>query len=213
MFSISRKFRKGDYFDNSASGTQASAANGRLPNKVQLRTKLLQQLRQQREEERRRRSKAIWRKVARLTAFRKAATVCCYAALSYEVQTRGMIEAMLARGKRVVVPVAQPKQKKLWLCEIRNPSTELKPGTHGVPEPAKGIKRPVQLKKVDLVLVPGVAFDRKGRRLGHGHGYFDRFLARLPKQTPSIGLAYRFQLLDRLPVSAHDRAVGRVLTA
>jgi 5-formyltetrahydrofolate cyclo-ligase len=66
---------------------------------------------------------------------------------------------------------------------------------------------------VDLVFVPGLAFDRRGHRLGYGHGYFDRFLAKLPDATPTVGLAFRFQLLDRLPVSTHDRAVSRVLTA
>jgi 5-formyltetrahydrofolate cyclo-ligase len=69
------------------------------------------------------------------------------------------------------------------------------------------------VRKVDLVLVPGVAFDRQGHRLGHGLGYFDRFLSRVPKTTPTVGLAFRFQLLDRLPAASHDRAVQTVLTA
>ncbi len=71
----------------------------------------------------------------------------------------------------------------------------------------------VPAREVDLVLVPGLAFDRTGHRLGHGQGYFDRFLARLPRSTPTVGLAYRFQLLDRLPRAAHDHPVQAVLTA
>ena len=69
------------------------------------------------------------------------------------------------------------------------------------------------MRDLDLVLVPGLAFDRRGHRLGHGHGYFDRFLARVPKATSTVGLAYRFQLLDRLPAATHDRAVQTILTA
>ncbi len=181
--------------------------------KQQLRTALLRRLNAQREDERRKRSKAIQRKVFRLTAFRRAKTVCCYVALPYEVQTWQMIEEMLEHGKRVVIPVMEPRTKRLRLSEVRDPSAELVPGRFGVREPRPSAFRPVRLREVDLALVPGLAFDRRGHRLGHGHGYFDRFLARLPKQTPTIGLAFRFQLLDRLPAAAHDHALQAILTA
>lgn len=181
--------------------------------KAQVRLRLLHQLRQQGEGNRRRRSEAIWRKVRRLTAFRRAKTVCCYVALPYEVQTWDFIEDMLAQGKRVVVPVMQPRSKRLSLSEVRDPDAELAPGPFGVWEPAAQARHPVPLRAVDLVLVPGVAFDRRGHRLGHGEGYFDRFLARLPRRVPTVGLAYRFQLLPQLPTDAHDHAVDAVLTA
>ena len=181
--------------------------------KGELRKTLLHRLRQQKEEARRRSSEAIWRKVLRLTAFRRATTVCCYVALPYEVQTRRMIEAMLEEGKRVVVPVVRPRTKRLWLSEVRALDRDLAPGAFGVSEPVPSARRPVPERELDLVFVPGLAFDRRGHRLGHGHGYFDRFLARLPAATPTVGLAYRFQLVDRLPVDPHDRTVQTVLTA
>ena len=181
--------------------------------KEQLRTTLRRRLKRQKEEERRSRSEAIRRKVFRLTAFRRARTVCCYVALPYEVQTWRMIEEMLSQGKRVAVPIMQPRTKRLQLSEVREPAAELSRGRFGVWEPVPSARRPVPLRDLDLVLVPGVAFDRRGHRLGHGHGYFDRFLARVPKTTPTVGLAFRFQLLDRLPTAAHDRAVQTVLTA
>ncbi|MBI4343199.1 MAG: 5-formyltetrahydrofolate cyclo-ligase, partial [Candidatus Omnitrophica bacterium] len=93
------------------------------------------------------------------------------------------------------------------------PGAELAPGAFGVLEPTPSARRPVRLRELDAVLVPGLAFDRQGRRLGHGYGYFDRLLARLPQATPVIGLAFRFQLLDRLPAASHDRPVSTVLTA
>ena len=181
--------------------------------KAQLRTTLLRQLKQQKEEIRRRRSEAIWRKVYRLAAFRRARTVCCYVALPYEVQTWRMIEEMRSKGKRVVVPVVARRATRLSLCEIRDPNVELARGAFGVWEPMADRRRPVRLRDVHLVLVPALAFDRRGHRLGHGGGYFDRLLARLPKTTPTVGLAFRFQLLDDLPVRPHDRAVQTVLTA
>ena len=181
--------------------------------KGQLRTTLIRRLKQQEEHERRRSSEAIWRKVVRLTAFRRARTVCCYVALPYEVQTWRMIEEMLTRGKRVVVPLVRPRTKRLQLSEVRHPKAELARGAFGVWEPVASARRPVPVRELDLVLVPGIAFDKRGHRLGHGHGYFDRFLARVPKAAPTVGLAFRFQLLDRLPTAPHDLAVSRVLTA
>ena len=181
--------------------------------KGQLRTTYLRRLQQQEEHEQRRSSEAIWRKLVRLTAFRRARTVCCYVALPYEVQTWWMIEEMLKQGKRVVVPRVQPRTKRLRLSEVRHPTTELARGAFGVWEPVPSARRPVPMRELDLVLVPGIVFDRRGHRLGHGHGYFDRFLARVPKATPTVGLAFRFQLLDRLPTAPHDLAVSRVLTA
>lgn len=181
--------------------------------KGQLRTACLRRLKQQKEDDRRRRSQAIQRKLFRLAAFRRAKTVCCYVALPYEVQTWRMIEEMLSKGKRVVVPMVQPRRKQLRLSELRNPAADLVRGAYGVWEPQPGAVRPARLRDLDLVLVPGLAFDRQGHRLGHGFGYFDRFLARLPKATPTIGLAFRFQLFDRLPTAAHDRAIQAVLTA
>ena len=151
--------------------------------------------------------------MTRLTAFRRARVVCCYVALPYEVQTWQMIEEMLRKGKRVVVPVARPHTKRLRLSEVRNPAVELARGAHGVLEPHPWALRPVSVRDVDLVLVPGLAFDRQGHRLGHGQGYFDRFLARVPKDVSTIGLAFRFQLVDCLPTASHDHAVQTVLAA
>ena len=181
--------------------------------KGRLRRQLLRQLKQQKEDVRHRHSEAIRRKVFRLTAFRQAKTVCCYVSLPYEVQTWRMIEAMLKNGKRVVVPMTQPSSQRLQLSALRDPHTDLAPGAFGVWEPKPDAVRPVPVREVDLALVPGLAFDPAGHRLGHGHGYFDRFLARLPRTTPIVGLAYRFQVLDRLPTSAHDHAVWAILTA
>lgn len=181
--------------------------------KGQLRRQLLRQLKQQREDVRVRSSEAIRRKAFRLTAFRQADTVCCYVSLPYEVQTWRMIEAMQKYGKRVVVPRTQPGRKQLALSEVRDLHTELAPGAFGVWEPIPEAVRPVSVREVDLVFVPGLAFDRRGHRLGHGYGYFDRFLARVPRTTSTIGLAYSFQVFDRLPTAAHDHAVQTVLTA
>ena len=179
--------------------------------KQQLRTTLLHQLKTQKEEERRRKSRVIHRKVRRLAAFRKAQVVCCYVSLPYEVETWRLIEQMLETGKRVVVP--RVRNRTLQLSAVSDLHRDLAPGTFGVWEPTRASLRLVDPTDVDLVLVPGLAFDRQGHRLGHGQGYFDRLLARVPKTTPTVGVCFDFQLLDRLPTHPHDRPVQTVLTA
>ncbi len=179
--------------------------------KRQLRTQLLGRLQTQKEENRRAKSEAIRRALSRLTVFRKAKMVFCYVSLPYEVETWRLIERMLAMHKRVVVP--RVSGRRLLLSEIQDPAKDLAQGAFGVWEPTRRSRRPVRPESVDLILVPGLAFDRTGHRLGHGLGYFDRFLAALPGTIPTIGLCFDFQLLNRLPIDPHDRAVWRVLSA
>ena len=184
----------------------------RMLTKAQLREQMRDRLKRQGEEEKQRKSLAVWQKLSRVTAFRKAAMVCSYVSLSYEVQTWQMIEAMLSQGKRVAVPAVEKTTDELAVFEIRDPRQELSPGAYNVPEPVASARRPVALESLDLVLVPGLAFDRRGNRLGTGKGYYDRFLARVPERVPCVGLAFSFQVLDCLPTEAHDHAVHRVLT-
>ena len=174
---------------------------------------MVRRLHQQREEERRRRSQRIWRKLFRLTAFRQARTIGCYVGLPYEVQTWQLIEQMLAKGKRVAVPWVQSASRRLTFSEDKNPAADLAPGAFRVWEPRPSARRPVKLRDVQCMIVPGLAFDRQGHRLGHGLGYFDRCLARLSDAVPTIGLAFRCQVLQQLPVASHDRAVSTVLSA
>lgn len=188
-----------------------TVSRARLMDRRQLRSSVLRKLTTQKEEDRRRKSAVIRRKLSRLAVFRNAKTVACYVSLPYEVETRQLIQQMLEIGKRVVVP--QVHQEELRLSEVRDPAQDLAPGSFGVLEPTPQALRPVLLNEVDLVVVPGVAFDRTGQRLGHGQGYFDRLLSRLPKPIPTVGLCFEFQLFDHLPTRPHDQAVQTVLSA
>lgn len=179
--------------------------------KKELRGVLRRKLFAQPEESKKRKSLAIWRRLVRLAAFRQASVVCCYVSLPYEVQTWQMIERMLALGKRVVIPFMTRRDGHLEVSEIGDPHRDLAAARFGVWEPKLGNRKPFPLEKIDLVLVPGIAFDRQGYRLGHGHGYYDRFLSRMDDSVPSIGLCYDFQLVARLPRAAHDHPVHRVL--
>ena len=184
---------------------------GHIPwTKSRIRTTLVGFLRVQKEADRRRKSEAIRRKLVRLAAYRRATTVACYVSLPYEVETHQLIQDMLMTGKRVAVPYVRGRQ--LTWCELRDPAHDLRPGAFGVLEPRPSIRRVVRTEELDVIVVPGVAFDRHGHRLGHGHGYFDRFLDTLPADIPIIGLCFDFQLVATLPHEPHDHPVDAVLT-
>ena len=88
----------------------------------------------------------------------------------------------------------------------------LKKGPYGIYEPKEFESRPSRIKDIDLVIVPGLAFDRKNNRLGHGQGYYDRFLKCLPQDTPKIGLGFKFQLLKDIPTTRNDFSLTKVIT-
>ena len=178
--------------------------------KLQIRKTLVDLLNGQKEADRRRKSEAIRRKLVRLAAYRRATTVACYVSLPCEVETHRLIDDMLKDRKRVAVPYVRGRQLK-W-SEVRDPARDLRPGAFGILEPRPRAVRPVRAQELDVVLVPGVAFDRRGHRLGHGYGYFDRFLGALPPGIPTIGLCFDFQRVAALPHEPHDHPVDAVLT-
>jgi 5-formyltetrahydrofolate cyclo-ligase len=157
-------------------------------------------------------SRLIQKKLLELEAFARSVNVMAYVAFRNEVETMPIIWRCLSEGKKVVVPVSVPKTRELLLSELKDPERELIPGTFDVPEPAPEYIRPFPAEDLDLILVPGVAFDEKGFRLGYGAGYYDRFFERLPRRVPSIGLAFEIQIIDRVPADPTDQPVDFVLT-
>jgi len=153
----------------------------------------------------------IKEKLFRLPGFIKAKTILFYVSTKDEVETKYMIKEALSLCKRVVVPISDVKNKKLILSELKS-LDELEPGAFNILEPKKEFFRPVSLEDIDLVIVPGVAFDKKGNRIGYGKGFYDRFLRSLRKDIPSIGLSYEFQIVDKIPVNDKDVIVNKIVT-
>ena len=161
--------------------------------------------------ERDRKSRLILERLCENAAFKRAGAVCFYVPLPVEVDTRLMIERSLEVGKRVLVPLVDLENKELKLKEIRDLVKDLAPGTLGILEPVVATKE-AELRDVECLLLPALAFDPKGRRLGRGGGYYDRLLAKLPAKVTKIGLAFSFQVLPQIPLEDHDRTVDLVLT-
>jgi len=177
--------------------------------KKQIRSRILLSLKTQKEEDRDRKSKLIKRKLFRMRFFKKAKIVMFYVSFNGEVKTQDMIKEALKLGKIIAVPVC------LKRCIIKPSLLRIKDrlvkGIYGAPEPA--IKRFINLNKLDLVIVPGVAFDKRGRRLGRGKGFYDRFLSKLSHKTTSVGLAFNLQILPLVPTTKRDVSVDRVIFA
>ncbi len=161
--------------------------------------------------ERSEKSKTIIQKVKSLPAYGDARTVMLYLDFRGEVETTELVQDALAEGKRVVVPVCNP-DRTITPKEIHNLEQDLQIGTWGIREPKPGLCPPVDPLEIDLVLVPGVAFDLKGNRLGYGAGYYDRFVLRLRPETPLAALAFEEQVLPEIQPDPHDRPMHMVVT-
>ena len=178
--------------------------------KEQIRSKILKRLKTQKEEVRKRKSRLILKQLFRQEAFKKAKVVMLYISFGGEVNTAEMIKETRKLGKIVTVPVCT-KDRVTLRPAILEESASFNKGPYGVYEPKS--KRNICLEDLDLVIVPGIAFDKKGNRLGRGKGCYDHFLKKLPKDTPAIGLAFDFQILPALPAAKHDVSVNKVLFA
>lgn len=162
------------------------------------------------ESERIGKSKKIAETLFSLTEFKKAKLVLFYASTKHEVHTHEMIESALMAGKRVAVPLTDMKRRCLSISEVKC-LKDLAPGHFGILEPTKETFRQVSPQSVDLVIVPGIAFDLKGNRIGYGMGFYDSLLRQMP-HAKAIALAFDFQVVDEIPAEAHDVRVHKVVT-
>lgn len=140
-------------------------------------------------------------------AYQNAKTIYGYLPYNQEVRTVPMLERALKDGKKVAVPkVYGEKMKFLYLDDL----TAVAKGYAGIPEPIAD--EPVAHDETALVLMPGLAFDPQGHRIGYGGGFYDKFLAAEPNH-PTLALCYEFQMLPKLDVEDHDIPVDTVLWA
>jgi len=154
-----------------------------------------------------RRSARLRKNLETLPEYQAAQTVHLFAPFGTEVDTRPVLESLWRRDARTVLPRVAP-EGQLEHCVVQS-WTELLAGFRDIPEPAPSCGEWLP-EQVDLILVPGVAFDRTGGRLGYGGGYYDRFLDACP--APRVALAFHLQLVDEVPREPHDRLVHRIVT-
>jgi len=144
--------------------------------------------------------------------FQTANRILIYLSKDGEVGTDHLLGRAFELGKRVCVPVVDRGNDELRISELPGPEIDFLLGAFGVREPAEGDLNFVTPDKIDLVVVPGLAFDRRGGRIGYGKGYYDRLLSRLSSQVPRIALAFEFQVLDTVPQDVNDIQVDTIIT-
>lgn len=147
-----------------------------------------------------------------LPGFLEARVVLLYmGALPEEVPTRALLELCLARGQHLLLPRADPAAKRLRLHRVVDLARDLHHGIMNIPEPLAELPE-CDPADVAWALVPGLAFDERGFRLGRGAGYYDRLLPALSASCPRWAIAFEEQCVPRLPTEAHDQPVHGVLT-
>jgi 5-formyltetrahydrofolate cyclo-ligase len=188
------------------SGSSTSPAD---PSKQALRQAILAVRRAMPAAERTRRSELIARRFLAEPWFASARTIAVYAAMGAEVDPSSIEQVASEGGKRVAFPVVLPGTRTLGYATCT--AAQLVGGPHGTREPPPGCEL-LPLTELDLVLVPGVAFDLQCHRLGRGGGHYDATLASLPAPTFRVGLAFEAQLVAEVPVAGHDATVDAVVT-
>lgn len=158
-------------------------------------------------------SQKICETFACLPEFSAAGTVMVYIDVRTEVRTRQNLPALLKSGKRIVVPYCVDKELELFLLDDMD---ELAIGMYKILEPKNELRelaaKRIDVKELDLIMVPGVAFDRRGARMGHGFGYYDKLLEHARADAPLVALAFECQLFPEIPTQAHDVFMDKIVT-
>jgi 5-formyltetrahydrofolate cyclo-ligase len=181
-------------------------------NKKELRKKIIDLRDQLPPEERKEKSNLIAENLFSLPAYREAKVVMFFISFGSEVDTKMMVEETIRRGKIALAPKALPKTRELVPSQIIDWDKDLAPGAYDIPEPREERLRPYEPERIDLLMVPGVAYDTKGNRLGYGGGYYDRFFSLLKPGTPLVALVFDLQIQGEIPVDEWDRRVDCIVT-
>lgn len=164
------------------------------------------------EEELTKNSDAIFKNIISSALWHQAETIMCYLAFGKEVKTRSIIEKAWQENKQVIIPVCKTATKEI-IPSLLTTFDDLEPRTLGILEPKEGKLNPADPKMIQLALIPGVAFDLWGHRIGFGAGYYDRFLPLLNPHTPKVALAHEIQISSTpLPTDQYDVKMDYICT-
>jgi 5-formyltetrahydrofolate cyclo-ligase len=185
-----------------------AASGGMAADKAALRRRLLAARARLGPDQRAAAARALRDAVLELPQAQMAGTIAAYYSLASEPDTHGLIYALWKRGSYVLLPLLRPDADLDW-ASYEGPDS-LRPGPRGLAEPAEPPRGMDAVARADLVLVPALAVDRGGVRLGRGGGSYDRALARVGPGIPTIALLYDGELLDKVPADDHDQRVRLV---
>ena len=192
--------------------TLDGVASGKLLDaKREMRARILRDRDAMPAEDRARASASIAASLLTREDFASSGTVLLTLPFGSEWDTRALLEAALARAKMVALPRVNLATRMLDICAITRLEHDAAPGYHGIPEPCAHCSL-LDVATIDWALVPGVAFDRDGHRIGYGGGYYDRLLPLLRADAHRVAGAFELQLVERVPAASHDVTVEAVVT-
>lgn len=158
-------------------------------------------------------SREITDRVVGLDEYQQADCVMWYVDVRDEARTRHALPDALASGKRIVIPYCVDGELELFHLQSMD---ELEIGMYKILEPRADLRevdsKRINVDQLELILVPGVAFDARGGRTGHGKGYYDKLLENARPTTPLIALAFDCQIFDQIPMQDHDIYMDKVVT-
>lgn len=144
--------------------------------------------------------------------YKLSKTVFIYMDFKNEVTTLELIKKMLNEGKHVVIPYTDIVNTLIIPVELHDIDKDLQVSPYGYLEPKKEKIVPVEPAQFDLIIVPGVAFDRKFNRIGFGKGYYDKILTNIRNDAKTVAISYEFQVLDEIPYEEHDVKMDMIIT-
>lgn len=157
-------------------------------------------------------SQKITEKLLSMKCIKDASTIMLYLDFNNEVKTDQLITKLISLRKTVASPVTIKDERKLIPYEIINLKEGINLGAYGIREPNKNISNEIDVKNIDVLIVPAVAYDKNCYRLGYGGGYYDRFIERLRDDAITIGIAFDLQLFDSIPKEEHDAQLNYIIT-
>lgn len=180
-----------------------------MESKSKIRKRILNVRNNMSKEDVKKNSNAIMDKITGLDIYKQSKVVFIYMDFKNEVMTSNLIKRMLSEKKRVVIPYTDSINTVLIPSEITKES-DLKQNSFGYFEPKSIL--PVNIEEIDLVIVPGVVFDKNLNRIGFGKGYYDKILNRLKPSAKKVALAHDFQVLEDIPAEEHDVKMDMIIT-
>jgi len=180
--------------------------------KIQIREDIAKSISALSDSQRAEKTKAIEAKLFDFANFLEAKIALLYVNGDYEVRTHSIIKRSYGYGKIVVLPAFDPAKFDMHLMKVDNFEKDLIPGPRGVPEPDASRCKIVPLERIDIALIPGLAFDEKGGRIGSGKGYYDRLIPRLAITTRKVALTFEEQIIPQVPLESHDKHVDIIIT-
>lgn len=157
-------------------------------------------------------SESISEKLYNLKLYKQSNFIFSFISFKDEVHTHDIIKKSLEIGKRIGVPITIPNTRIMKVSELMDFDKELNLGFYNILAPKEEYERIISPEIIDLVLVPGLAFDRRGYRVGYGGGYYDTFFSNMKRSTIKIGICFDMQLIAKAPVGYYDIPVDYILT-